>query len=92
MNPGMNADEVLDREYLVMRCKLIEVAAALDRIERCGDAGAAANDARMKRLREAIHALDGTTPGKAEKLQMLFSLDYDGEWPARAEFRGTVRE
>ena len=44
----MNAAELLDRHYLEVRARLLEIAATLDRIER-GE-GATEEDARMKQL------------------------------------------
>ncbi len=80
MNRHTRATEVLDRNFLEMRCKLIEVAAAMDRVDRGQDVAAVAKDPRMSRLRKAIAALGGDGPGRAEKLQMVFSLDYEPDW------------
>ena len=80
MNRQIRAAEVLDRNFLEMRCKLIEVAAAMDRVGRSEGAAAVVEDPRMSRLRDAIAALGGEGSGRAEKLQMIFSLDYEAEW------------
>ena len=80
MNRQVRAAEVFDRNFLEMRCKLIEVAAAMDRVDRGQDVAAVAGDPRMSRLRKAIAALNGDGPGRAEKLQMVFSLDYEPKW------------
>ena len=72
----LTARDTLDRHYLEMRAKLIEVAASLDRIDR----GGAVDDPRLGQLRQAIEVLQQAGDGRAEKLQLLFSLPYDSEW------------
>jgi hypothetical protein len=67
----------LDRQFLDVRAKLIEIAAALDRIDRATgpcDAAVLATDARMIQLRRAVEQLLEPDPGRAERLQMTFSL------------------
>jgi len=70
---------ILDREFLPLRGKLIEVAAALDRIHR---SGGAPRDPRMELIAESLKQLaEGRpTPDRAEQIQMIFSLPYDPEW------------
>lgn len=82
MNP-LNATAALDRYYLETRCKLIEIAANLDRIDRGADAAAARKDARWDRLRSALALLgesDATSTDRAERLQHVFSLPYEEKW------------
>jgi len=76
----MNADEILDREFLEIRAKLLEVAAALDRLERAE--GSVASDPRMHLLNTALKLNADTDhgPSGAEKMQMLFSRQYDPDW------------
>ncbi len=80
----MTAKSVLDREFLEMRCRLMDLAASLDRIERGTDAGAAAGDPRMERLRKGAAILTSGGSCRAEKMQMLFSDGYKPTW--RIEF------
>jgi hypothetical protein len=68
----------LDREFLGIRCRLIEMAAALDRIDRAGVA--VAGDPRMAQIRRSLEILAGDAPDRAEQLQMVFSLPYEKEW------------
>lgn len=81
----LTAQAALDRYYLETRCKLIEIAANLDRIDR-GDGGTPnANDPRMAKVREALELLnrtDITTADRAERLQRIFSQEYQDSWPA----------
>lgn len=77
----MNANEILDREFLDIRSKLLDVAAALDRLERAE--GSLESDPRMKLLKTAaeLNASDSDhNLSRAEKMQMLFSRQYDPEW------------
>jgi hypothetical protein len=67
-----SAADVLDRDFLSMRCRLIELAAALDRIDR-GD-GSATGDPRLAQIRRSLEILAGLSPGRAERVQMEFSL------------------
>ena len=81
---SLSAVEVLEREFLELRAKLLQVGAQLDRIDRAGDA---AGDARMRVLNEALSLLAGPGPGRAEQLQMIFSRPYDAEWKSKMELR-----
>ena len=74
----MAAAEVLEREFLGVRMRLIDVAAALDRIDRAE--GSVADDPRLDQIRQALQVLSGDRSGRAEKLQLLFSLPYQDDW------------
>jgi hypothetical protein len=74
----ITAPKVFDREFLGVRSRLIEVAAALDRIERAK--GFTSGDPRREKIRQAIEVLLGDAANKAEKVQMLFSLPYEENW------------
>ncbi len=76
----MNSNQILDREFLEIRAKILEVAAALDRLDRAeGDVG---GDPRMKLIGDAINliAAKQSDPVRAEKIQLLFSREYDAKW------------
>ena len=80
-NPS-NALRILDEQFLTVRARLIEIAADLDRIDRAAGsedtAGfSAAGDTRMQQIRQAIKQLLEPGPGRAERLQLIFSLPYD---------------
>jgi hypothetical protein len=68
----MSAAKVLDREFLGIRCRLIELAAALDRIDRAK--GAVAGDPRWLQIRRSLDMLATSATGRAEGVEMLFSL------------------
>ena len=68
----------VQREFLPMRGKLLEVAAALDRLER--------KDALlldypgMDQISKAIEALRQNGQARAETVQKIFSLIYNPDW------------
>ena len=68
----MSAAGVLDREFPGIRSGLIELAAALDRVDRAG--GAAAGDPRWLQIRRSLDILATGAAGRAEGIEMLFSL------------------
>jgi hypothetical protein len=61
----------LDREFLGIRARLVELAAALDRIDRQGKP--AADDPRMAQIRRSFEILAGDSLNRAEEVQMVFS-------------------
>ncbi len=77
--------QIFDETFLSMRSKLLDIAAALDRIDRAAD-GVAIEDPRRGRIDEAIRILAEDSPSdeRAKKLQNLFSRPYDAKW--RREF------
>lgn len=76
----MSAREILDREFLEIRAELLRIAASLDRVNRAE--GDVTSDPRMQQLLAAIEILQSPERGRAEKLQMLFSLPIDEDWAA----------
>lgn len=68
----------LEREFLPTRAKILEIASALDRIQRAG--GDLEGDLRLQRLREGIRLLLEDEPERAEQVQLLFSRPYDPDW------------
>ena len=61
MQPSpLNAEELLDQEFLVVRAKILEIAAALDRLDRgAGDSDDhPRNDPRTEKLRSGLGARD----------------------------------
>ncbi len=78
----LTAETALDRHFLEARCKIIEIAATLDRIDRGDGASAATADPRLARIREAVGLLLEGGPGRAERCQQAFSLEFEQGWPA----------
>lgn len=76
----LSAPDMLEREFLQVRCRLIEIAAAMDRIDRSESAGTAQSDPRMTNLLEGAAILNDGQPNRAERMQMVFSDAYDDAW------------
>ncbi len=71
------AKPALDAYFLEARCKLLDVAAILDRIDRGGGLPA---DPRVANIRKAVETLLTGADGRAEAVQTIFSLPYDANW------------
>ena len=78
MPAPLTAPEILNREFLEIRCKILELAAAFDRLHRAD--GTVADDPRIERLREALTAVQDEPDARAEQVQMIFSRPYDENW------------
>jgi hypothetical protein len=74
------ANKALDSYFLDARARLLDLAAILDRIGRGSGAAGATGDPRLARIREALGVLADESGGRAERVQKLFSLDYDPAW------------
>jgi hypothetical protein len=74
----LDAPTLFDQQYLEIRARLLEVASALDRVDRAS--GSVEGDPRMKKIREAIGMLSSPDADRAEQLQLIFSLQYDDAW------------
>jgi len=77
--PPLPANRALDGYFPEARCKILDLAAILDRIDR-GDDPAVLADPRVQKLRAALELLLRGGPGRAEAVQQLFSLSYDPTW------------
>ena len=80
MSAPLTAPAVLDRVFLEVRAKLLEVAASLDRIERSDDAETLRRDYRLQQIRETISILNSPGSDRAERVQMIFSDPYVSNW------------
>lgn len=74
----MTAPDVLNREFLEIRAKILELAAALDRLDR-GE-GSVADDPRMDSIHNALQMLQQPGADRAEEVQMIFSRPYEENW------------
>jgi hypothetical protein len=74
----IDAPELLNQEFLEIRARLLQVAAALDRLDRAE--GDVSRDKRRMDLDRAMRILLEPTAERAAKLQIIFSLPYDREW------------
>ena len=78
MSSMRTAGQVFDQELLPIRAKLLEVAAALDRIDRAE--GSAAGDQRRTQVQAAIQILLRPEDDRAEQIQLIFSRPYEDDW------------
>jgi hypothetical protein len=74
------AAKALDTYFLEARSKLLDLAAVLDRIDRGPGAPSAAHDPRLEKIRQALDTLRDQSVGRAERVQKIFSLEYDPSW------------
>ena len=65
----MTRQQVLDRYFMDARCKLIDIAAFLDRVDR----SKGKDDFRLKAFKEALGKLEGRRKNKAEQVLLTFS-------------------
>jgi hypothetical protein len=72
------SSEVLDQEFLPVRAKILEVAAALDRMDRAS--GSVASDSRRAQMHAAIQVLLRPEDDRAEQIQLIFSRTYKDDW------------
>ena len=71
MQASTHPDTALRREFLGIRCRLIELAASFDRIDRAGDL--LADDPQWSQIRHSLEILAVNAPNRAAQVQMVFS-------------------
>jgi hypothetical protein len=74
------ASKALEAYFLEARCRLLDLAAILDRIGRGASASTVEDDPRLVRVRQALEVLGDRGGARAERIQKIFSLDYDPQW------------
>jgi hypothetical protein len=80
MPPIPSAPGVLERHYLELRCGLLDMAAALDRLERSPGFAEVKHDSRLQRISDGLKILASSGTDRAERIQVLFSDAYDPDW------------
>ena len=78
--PPLPAARALDAFFLEARARLLDLAAILDRIGRGAGRVPVEDDPRLSRIRQALEVLHDQSGGRAERIQQIFSLDYDPNW------------
>ena len=80
MTSPLTSTELFNNSFLQLRAQILDVAATLDRINRCDGSNETQLDPRYEKIQEAIEIL--ATPGfdHAERVQLLFSDAYDCSW------------
>lgn len=74
------SQEIIDREFLEIRAKILELAASFDRIERADGSA----DERLEKVARGLEILGDSASGKAKRIQVLFSREYSDSW--RSDF------
>ena len=82
MSTPHTSDTILDRHFLELRCEILNLAAALDRIERADGYSRTADDPRLAQLQQGIGILATGGTDRAQRVQMLFSDQYEAGWNA----------
>jgi len=75
-----SAQQILEQDFLSMRCLILDLAAALDRIDRAEGASEIEKTEQMKLLQGGIDLLNTAGPGRAAKVQLHFSDQYEAGW------------
>lgn len=83
MTTPMDAAAILDREFLELRAKILQLAASFDRLDR--GMGLVADDPRMQLIHDGLKILQQADGDRAEQLQLLFSRAYADSW--RTDFQ-----
>jgi len=81
MSSVMTAPQVLNREFLEIRAKILEIAASFDRLDR--SEGSLEDDPRLQRIHEALDVLRDGAGDRAEQVQLIFSRQYEETWPQK---------
>ena len=89
MSIPLDAADVLDREFLEIRARLLHIAASLDRLGRAE--GTVEGDPRLDAIRQSLAILSGPDEERAEQIQLLFSRAYDADWKTTLLGQATKR-
>ena len=81
----MNASQVLEREFLEVRARILEIAASLDRMDRAD--GDVSLDPNRQLLGRGVDLLLSEKPDRAEQVQLLFSREYHDDWQTEFEMK-----
>ena len=85
MSVPLTAPEILNREFLEIRCKILDLAASFDRLTRAE--GSLDGDPRLARLQQALSLVRDESAARAEQVQLLFSRPYDNDWQTTLQLR-----
>jgi hypothetical protein len=80
MATARSAQKILEQDFLSMRCLILDLAAALDRIDRADGADGIDKHEQMQLLQGGLDLLKQDGPGRAEKVQLHFSDQYQEGW------------
>ncbi len=83
MSERLSPGAMLDREFLEIRRRLIDIAASMDRLACADPSASLSTDPRMAQVNRAINSLTQEGTDRAERVQMIFSDAYDPRWRER---------
>ena len=85
-----DASAILDREFLEIRSRILDLAAALDRIDRAPERAGHSHfpDPRLAQIEQALDVLKSPDADRTETILRLFSLEYSPEWRERFGLTG----
>ncbi|MDG2390349.1 MAG: hypothetical protein P8M30_13645 [Planctomycetaceae bacterium] len=75
-----SAQEILEQDFLNMRCLILDLAAALDRIDRAEGSETIEIHEQMALLQGGIDLLKQQGAGRAAQVQLHFSDHYQDGW------------
>ena len=76
--PNPTTADALNSDFLNIRSRLIDLAAALDRVERA--TGQVSDDPRWESIQQALKVISSPAGNRAEKALRVFSLPYSPDW------------
>lgn len=79
MTVPLTREQLANRQFLEMRCKVLDLAAAFDRLDRANGLSVL-EESRFANLRRAIETLLESDSARAERVQMIFSRPYHADW------------
>jgi hypothetical protein len=74
------APEVFEQTFLLVRARILEIAATLDRLDRAEAAESVRSDARFDQIRQGLEILLSEGFHRAAQIQEIFSDPYDPTW------------
>lgn len=78
--PDQNANQIIEREYLELRSRILQLAASFDRIERADGTGSEAAAENLDKITQGLKILLDEQTEKAKRVQLLFSREYSEDW------------
>lgn len=82
MSSPLTAKQLFEQEFPALRCKMLEIAAILDRLDR-GQGEGIEHDYRMAWVQAGLETLESDEPDRARRLQLIFSQPYEEGWLSR---------
>lgn len=80
MTMTRTATEILDNDFPSVRHRILDIAAALDRMDRGESIGELRRDPRTEQMHAALAILTESETGRAARVQAAFSRPYDPNW------------